>query len=302
MKKILLFLLALVLVAPVVAAGLPPPGAPGHADPYGKYMLDHHLSNQEDGWWVAEHRSAFVDSDTFIFQLYSSSTPDVNYRKKVEFYWTMHEVGELLDTIGPFYGIEFTRYWPASSGESRTNVFSKSQLDAPMTVVRTLKPFDRDIISIDISDYKLINRIKLPEYIQAWSIADLDKDGEFELICVNTQFSDMFPTRNKPHCLCIYKMDNNGLWYNADSDFPDTINKWDSELLALAESSKDESRIEHFSSLALSYFVRNKSDEEISSIEALMVDDSGYTNKEDFKDMIEETKTAILAVSVATHD
>lgn len=274
MRKTLFLLLVLALATPALAADMPPPGTPGHMDPYGKYMVDHHVENQKNGWQVSQHRSAFDEDNTFIFQLYNCQTGDENQRRKIEFYWTVHEVGEVLDTIGPYYGIEFSRYWPAASGESRMNIFSNDILDAPVTIVRSLKPFDRDIISIDIENYSLVNTIDVPEGVIPWSIVDFDKDGIFELVCVHRMSEESFPTRNTPHYLSIYKR-TDGKWAKANNCLTDVVDRWDEDLKNLAINSKDDSRVEFCASLALSYighYKFGKTDEVVD----ILLDGTGY--------------------------
>ncbi len=273
MKTLAIFASFFLILGTCFGAQVPPRGQPGHEKPYGDMLSIRMLKERQDGWTDSDIRS-IVDakSNQFIFQGFSRFKPE--RQAKILCFWMLHEVIEEVGTIGPYKLVWFHPLWFNAITDERRPIFSKGRKDALVTIVESEKPFKKRLMSPNIADYNMVDAFGLPENVVPWTIAELDGDGFYELICANLSLADM--AGDMPHALSIYKPGKIG-FEDVSRQFKKTTDAWDKELEAVARECKNGKRISLCMSLALSLKLHDHPDP-ISVVSEIILDPLGYTD------------------------
>jgi len=267
-------LIAISIWHPVFALGT---NTKDHDRPQG-LLWSFHIDNElKDGWFNTEMRIVEDgSSNQYYIQVYSRLT-GVEEQKLV-CYWMFHETAEPVGEIAQTRRINFHWLWFASTNDSRKEWFEKGSKPGPVSILRSMSPFDRTIMMLDIKDKMMVNILSLPEHTTPWIIDDLDKSGTYELVCADRSWAGKYDTSYVPSALVVYSM-KNGKFVDSTSDYPEVTKQWDDALAKTVSESKDDFRTQFCISLAQSLKTHGHKDP-MSIVEPLLKDSAGYTNDE----------------------
>lgn len=274
MKKAIIagLLIAISIWQPVFASST---DTKDHDRPQG-LLWSFHIDNElKNGWFNTEMRIV-EDSvnNQYYVQVYSRLTG--LEEQKLVCYWMFHETAEPVGEIAQTRRINFHWLWFASTKDSRKEWFEKGSKPGPISILRSMSPFDRTITMLDIKDKEMIDTLSLPDHITPWIIDDLDKDGTYELVCADRSWAGKFYTSFVPSALVVYSM-KNGKFVDSTPDYLDATKQWDDALTKTVSESKDDFRTQFCISLAQSLKTHGHKDP-ISIVEPLLKDSAGYTN------------------------
>ncbi len=271
MKMLAIFASFFLILSTCFGAQVPPRGQPGHEKPYGDMLSIMMRNERQDGWIDSDIRS-IVDAkgNQFIFQGFSRFKPE--RQAKILCFWMLHEVIEEVGTIGPYKLVWFHPLWFNAITDERRPIFGKNRKDALVTIVENDGSFKKRLMSPNIVDYNMVDAFGLPENVLPWTIAELDGDGFYELICVNLSLADM--AGDMPHALSIYKPGKKG-FEDVSIQLKKTTDVWDKELESAARECKNDKRISECVSLVLSLKLHGHPDP-ISVVSEIMLNPAGY--------------------------
>ncbi len=287
MKKAIIagLLIAISIWQPVFASST---DTKDHDRPQG-LLWSFHIDNElKNGWFNTEMRIV-EDSvnNQYYVQVYSRLTG--LEEQKLVCYWMFHETAEPVGEIAQTRRINFHWLWFASTKDSRKEWFEKGSKPGPISILRSMSPFDRTITMFDIKDKEMIDTLSLPDHITPWIIDDLDKDGTYELVCADRSWAGKFYTSFVPSALVVYSM-KNGKFVDSTPDYLDATKQWDDALTKTVSESKDDFRTQFCISLAQSLKTHGHKDP-ISIVEPLLKNSTGYTNDNSKQRALKELET-----------